>query len=178
MTKIYSVNTYKSMPWKNKQGITTELFMYPQSGSLSELNFSWRLSSATLPMKSSFSKFPGFQRYLCLIRGHYMMLNDRRFLKYAISEFSGDENIECSTDSDENLDIGLIYNPQMINPGFEIAFSDAKLSSHNLVICLGSGLSIHGQNLSFLESAFSESEIFISPTQENPALIVSSLVMP
>lgn len=55
---------FKTMPWKNGGGITTELFRYPNEG-----EFLFRLSRAEVTQDGAFSSFPGIDRYLYLLNG-------------------------------------------------------------------------------------------------------------
>lgn len=59
---------YRSMPWKNGLGTTTELLIHPPGATL-EGGFLWRLSMAAVPESGPFSRFPGIDRSLMLLEG-------------------------------------------------------------------------------------------------------------
>ncbi len=53
-----------SREWKNKLGRTVEYAIVPENGSLADLSFDWRLSSAQCTVSGPFSAFNGFSRIL------------------------------------------------------------------------------------------------------------------
>ena len=69
--KIISPDKYKTLPWKNGLGETTELAI-SEGGNLS--NFYWRLSIATVTEDGVFSDFSGYSRNLVLISGQGIRL--------------------------------------------------------------------------------------------------------
>jgi environmental stress-induced protein Ves len=62
---------FRSMPWKNGQGVTHEIAREP---ALAE-NFLWRLSLAEVAASGDFSLFPGYDRTIALIAGDGMALD-------------------------------------------------------------------------------------------------------
>ncbi len=88
---------YRSMAWKNGQGITHEIAREPAAGE----SFLWRLSIAEVASDSDFSLFPGCDRTITLIEGVGMELDfdeapakriDRRFVPF---DFAGDWHCRC-----------------------------------------------------------------------------------
>jgi environmental stress-induced protein Ves len=73
LTKL-SPDTFKTIPWKNGLGHTTELAI-SNGGSLD--NFDWRLSIASVVNDGDFSNFSGYQRNLVLIEGNGLTLDHR-----------------------------------------------------------------------------------------------------
>ena len=65
---------YRTMPWKNGGGTTTELIIEPQGVSL-EAGFRWRLSMADVGVSGPFSRFDGCDRTLLLLSGGGMRLD-------------------------------------------------------------------------------------------------------
>ena len=63
---IISPEQFKTIPWKNGQGETTQLAI-SEGGDLS--NFDWRLSIATVIDDGVFSNFSGYSRDLVLLSG-------------------------------------------------------------------------------------------------------------
>ncbi len=66
MIKIISPDQFKTIPWKNGLGQTTELAISP-AGTLDD--FDWRLSIASVVENGLFSDFSGYQRQLVLLDG-------------------------------------------------------------------------------------------------------------
>ena len=83
---------YRSMAWKNGQGVTHEIAREPATGD----SFLWRLSIADVAADGDFSLFPGCDRTITLIQGAGMELDfdeapakriDRHFMPF---DFAGD----------------------------------------------------------------------------------------
>lgn len=70
--QIWSEQDFRTMPWKNGGGSTTELAIYPPQAGLD--NFIWRLSTATVATDGPFSHFAGIERSLALLSGDGMDL--------------------------------------------------------------------------------------------------------
>lgn len=74
MLTILSPETFKTIPWKNGLGHTTELAINC-GGNLD--NFDWRLSIASVVSDGDFSNFSGYQRHLVLVDGEGLILDHR-----------------------------------------------------------------------------------------------------
>lgn len=66
-----AIRDFRSMPWKNGQGITHEIAREPAGVE----NFLWRLSLAEVAASGDFSLFPGYDRTIALIAGEGMELD-------------------------------------------------------------------------------------------------------
>ncbi|MFZ6814309.1 HutD family protein [Undibacterium sp. Rencai35W] len=64
---------YKSMPWKNGGGSTTELAVFPEGASLDQ--FVWRISTALVSSDGAFSHFARIDRTLAILSGEGMTLH-------------------------------------------------------------------------------------------------------
>ena len=64
---------YRTMPWKNGAGSTTELVIEPPGATLAD-GFHWRVSMATVAESGPFSSFPGYDRTLLLLEGQGLEL--------------------------------------------------------------------------------------------------------
>lgn len=64
---------YRTMPWKNGAGSTTELVIEPPGATLAG-GFHWRVSMATVAESGPFSSFPGYDRTLLLLEGQGLEL--------------------------------------------------------------------------------------------------------
>ena len=67
MFTIISQNYFKTVPWKNGKGETTELAINEGANLAS---FDWRISIASVVENGLFSDFSGYQRNLVLIEGN------------------------------------------------------------------------------------------------------------
>jgi environmental stress-induced protein Ves len=65
---------YRTMPWKNGAGSTTELLIEPPGATLAG-GFRWRVSMATVAESGPFSRFPGIDRTLLLLEGQGLELD-------------------------------------------------------------------------------------------------------
>ncbi|WP_339941216.1 HutD family protein [Undibacterium luofuense] len=72
MMQIWSEQDFRTMPWKNGGGSTTELAIYPPDAGLDQ--FIWRLSTATVATDGPFSHFAGIERSLAVLSGDGMDL--------------------------------------------------------------------------------------------------------
>ncbi|MER8595454.1 HutD family protein [Mesorhizobium sp. M1182] len=64
---------YRSMPWKNGGGMTTEIAVSPPGAGLDD--FDWRVSMARVESSGPFSGFAGVDRTLALLEGEGMILD-------------------------------------------------------------------------------------------------------
>lgn len=62
--KRFTKDNFKTMPWKNGGGQTTELFRFPEND-----EFLLRISRADVAQDGEFSSFPGMDRHLYLLKG-------------------------------------------------------------------------------------------------------------
>ncbi|QHE94074.1 HutD family protein [Pandoraea fibrosis] len=63
---------FLKMPWKNGQGVTTELAVARRAD---DDGFDWRISTATVAVPGPFSVFSGIDRSLAIVRGGTLTLN-------------------------------------------------------------------------------------------------------
>lgn len=85
---------YKTMPWKNGGGSTTELGIFPSDASVQQ-GFDWRISLADLDASGPFSTFPGYDRLIVQISGDPMLLKhqghaDKALVRYQPYSFAGE----------------------------------------------------------------------------------------
>ena len=110
------------MPWKNGQGTTFQVEIYPQGSSLSQLNFDYRISMALVSNDNEFSAFIGMKRVLTVIDGSGICFNEKVINPLDIIEFDGEEKILSGpiVSGESNLDLGIIYNPRLVNCKMEL----------------------------------------------------------
>lgn len=103
--KILTKDQFQEMPWKNGGGITTELFREPQSG-----EFNIRLSRARVSRDGPFSSFPQIDRWLVILSGKGIILNDLIELTPSSAPFffKGEDSISGKLISGEVIDFNVM----------------------------------------------------------------------
>jgi environmental stress-induced protein Ves len=94
MRRITS-NEFKTMPWKNGNGITTEIFRFPLDG-----EFKLRISVATVSEDGWFSIYPSVDRQLMVLLGEgvELTLPTEKVILTPDSDplsFNGEDEIKC-----------------------------------------------------------------------------------
>lgn len=91
--RIIKPDEYRTMPWKNGKGMTTELFVRNCTDSE---KYIYRLSTAGVTENGQFSDFSGYDRILIMLKGNGINLkhSDGKYSSILttsdIAEFSGD----------------------------------------------------------------------------------------
>ena len=127
--KLFKFKDYQSMPWKNGQGMTSQIALQADPDQ-PEAAFLWRLGMATVSQDNSFSLFPGLQRLLVVWKGQGLWLNEYLLKPFLGFSFSGDWPVHCRLVGDEVIDLGLIYNPLKIKAQMSELVLDKK---HHLI---------------------------------------------
>lgn len=109
MIKLIKKADYVQMPWKNGQGLTAQIDIFPADAVFPGNDFLWRLSSATVHAASPFSQFPGCDRYLSILKGDGLFLNKKILGSKEIYYFHGEEEIHGKLINNTVLDLGLIF---------------------------------------------------------------------
>ena len=99
MIRLLTPDDFRSMPWKNGAGRTTEIASHPTGASLDD--FAWRVSIADVARDGPFSAFCGIDRTIVLLEGAGMRLNGNRcttelttpFVPHA---FRGEDVVDCA----------------------------------------------------------------------------------
>ncbi|WP_346873980.1 HutD family protein [Clostridium sp. UBA5988] len=147
--EIITKDKIKTSNWSG--GTTNEIYIYPKDSNYKDLNFKWRISSATVELEhSTFTNLPKVYRYITTLEGSMDLCHNKGPLihlePFEVHGFSGDVNTESfGTVTDFNL---------MIGPG---CYGVMK------TICLGDGLPL---KLSINELSYNcevYSNIFYSP---------------
>ncbi len=116
---------YRTMPWKDGGGSTTELALEPAGGSVSE-PFLWRASTARVEASGPFSAFPGRRRILALLEGAGLILDlegaGRLRLKqpHQPIEFPGDPAAHATLIQGPCTDFGLIFDATRVKGAVEV----------------------------------------------------------
>lgn len=159
------------MPWKNGSGVTTELAICPPEAKFSDNNFLWRLSSAEIKSKNTFSQFPGYDRILFVVKGGGLRLIEPHAQKQIDLQplipffFKGETPIECNIIKDQVIDLGIIFNREKVkveakvysltaNPNLQTIFfdHDNAINSTNILVCIEGQCFIEKQLVGSMDS--------------------------
>ena len=99
MVRLLTPDEFRSMPWKNGSGRTTEIAAYPSGAGLDA--FLWRVSLADVERDGPFSPFPGIERTIVLLDGAGMRLHGglrdaELTTPFEPHTFSGDAAVDCT----------------------------------------------------------------------------------
>ncbi|MEO8302945.1 MAG: HutD family protein [Betaproteobacteria bacterium] len=98
MVRLLAPDDYRSMPWKDGGGRTTEIAVRPAGAALDD--FAWRVSIADVDHDGPFSRFSGIDRTIVLLEGAGMRFRGGAreielrtpFEPYS---FAGEETVDC-----------------------------------------------------------------------------------
>jgi len=119
LLQVIAPQQFKTIPWKNGLGETTELAIN-DGGSLD--NFDWRLSIASVVNDGVFSDFSGYQRNLVLISGQGIILehddkiSDNLVNLLDVASFDGSCKTYGKLSAGAIKDFNIITNKQTILP--------------------------------------------------------------
>ncbi len=111
MSRIITPMQYKTVPWKNGQGQTTEMAI-DENGTLE--SFDWRISQASVAQDGPFSSFAGYDRQLILLEGNGMLLEyadgrkDQLSNPLDVAVFSGGEPTHATLTDGAIVDFNVI----------------------------------------------------------------------
>ncbi len=134
---------YKVMKWKNGRGETSEIARFPETDP-----FLWRLSMAPVIENGPWSLFPGYDRYLTLVEGKELKLNDKVVYFGEVIKFSGDEKISGELVEGKIIDLNLIVRRNQVQVKYEVIklsekpYSFSKQARVVFIFCLSGKLNI------------------------------------
>ncbi len=110
----WTAKDYRTMPWKNGGGSTTELAIFPEQADID--SFVWRLSTATVAQDGPFSYFAQIDRSLAILSGQAMVLkaskeasDGQRLTQDSLPyRFPGEEPIYASLEAGTIVDLNLM----------------------------------------------------------------------
>ncbi len=120
MIKLIKLADIPETPWKNNLGKTRQIAITPNVATVANNDFLWRLSSATVTGRASFSQFPGSDRLLIVWRGDGLLLNNIKLLPHSPLHFSGADEIDCDLIKSPVIDLGLIYKRDKIKASMDV----------------------------------------------------------
>ncbi len=91
--KVTSSGQLKPQKWAG--GTTTQLYIYPESANYKQLNFDFRISTATVEVeKSEFTSLKGVSRKLMVLNGETTLCHESHYTKllkkFDVDKFEGD----------------------------------------------------------------------------------------
>ena len=129
--RIIKPDEYRTMPWKNGKGMTTELFVkYIQQ----EEQYVYRLSIAGVTENGQFSDFSGYDRKLIMLEGNGVRLKHSEGKKSSIlttsdiAEFSGDEETHAELVNGPIRDFNIMTLRDKCRSAAEVIHGTKKLS--------------------------------------------------
>ncbi len=137
MIEIFKKSDFKTMPWKNGGGITTEIFRLP---STTGNHFLFRLSQAVVSYDGPFSIFPNIDRILVVIEGSGFHLTgqDRNVLinkKLLPVSFKGEEAISCALLDGPCTDFNIMTDRNFANSTISILLPSADMDMNFIAEC-------------------------------------------
>lgn len=110
----WTAKDYRTMPWKNGGGSTTELAIFPEQASID--SFVWRLSTATVAQDGPFSHFSQIDRSLAILSGQAMILKSskeaasgQRLTQESVPyRFRGEDPIYAELEAGTIVDLNLM----------------------------------------------------------------------
>ena len=119
--EILKKANYQKSLWKNGQGQTEQIQIFPEKTCLQKNDFHYRLSSATINAENTFSLFPDSDRCLIIWKGEGLLLNQLPLPPLTPFMFSGDKTIQCNPIGDKMvIDVGLIYKREHFRATLEV----------------------------------------------------------
>ncbi len=175
---------YKSMPWKNGRGFTSEIAIFPLESTLEKNNFTWRLSSAEVTENGLFSNFPGCERYLTVIDGSGLKLqfeNENKLIdQNSFLKFSGEDKVSSELVNGKIKDLNLIIKKDIHRIEFNIlSKSMNKLSQGTSIVFVMEGSVTVNDALAekfdtvIIESEQNENDISILPGSNSKYVLIT-----
>lgn len=114
MIRLFNLDDYRQMRWKNGAGYTTEIARFPAQ---SAVDFEWRISMAEVTTAGYFSDFTGKQRVISVLQGAGLTLQvDQQeavsVKPFDLFTFDGSAQVYCDLLAGQVRDFNLIYNPK------------------------------------------------------------------
>ncbi|MGZ3769571.1 MAG: HutD family protein [Bdellovibrio sp.] len=113
MIETIKQSDFVVMPWKNGLGVTSQIDIYPPQAIFPE-DFLWRISSAKIDASAPFSEFHHYDRYLAILQGDGLMLNDSKLALDEIIRFKGETPIFAKLIGGSVTDLGIIFHRDFV----------------------------------------------------------------
>ena len=137
--RLLTRKDYRRVKWKNGQGTSEEVAVFPEDATAQNGEFLWRLRAAPLvEAKSVFSVYAGYERCLTLIEGDKLKLlfksgaREVQLKQGEVCQFSGNEEISCETSPVPSKDLGLIFKRGAVKAEFSVMTIGVKPRSFEI----------------------------------------------
>ena len=178
MIALITADKIKTTNWSG--GLTSELFIFPTNSSYKELNFDFRLSTATIEVDtSSFTPLPGVKRTLMVLDGTLELHNKNEHStilnQYETDQFLGDwETISYGQVIDFNL---MIKAPNLTGSMRHLILGkkksiDLTCEKHAFIYIYKGSIQIQNETLTGGEAIYFDSSEQISIFAENNATLI------
>jgi uncharacterized protein len=116
--KILRAANYRTMPWKNGMGSTTEIAISPADAKLDD--FDWRVSMAQVASDGPFSSFAAIERTLLVLEGNGLDLSVAkqttvRIDRGTIHSFPGDQPTSATLVDGPIVDLNVMSRRNIVN---------------------------------------------------------------
>lgn len=139
LPRVIGPGDYRSMPWKNGGGRTTEIAVSPRGAGLA--NFLWRASIAQVERDGPFSAFPGVERTLVLLAGNGMRLSApgaTQVLRapWDVVQFAGEQAFACDLRDGPTRDFNLMVRRDAVRGALVVVRETARtLAGFDVLLC-------------------------------------------
>lgn len=107
---LLNISSLPAQPWKNGGGTTREILCSPKNSDYE--HFDWRISLAQVHTSGDFSRFPGVDRHIMLIKGNSMRLIHHEHIHvlhpFQPYPFAGEDKMACLLPLGPTLDLNLM----------------------------------------------------------------------
>lgn len=151
--RILRAAEYRSMPWKNGGGVTTEIAVSPTGAGLDD--FDWRVSMARVESSGPFSQFAGIDRTLAVLEGEGIVLEIAGYPPTSINRASALFSFPADVQSSATLIGGPITDLNVMTRRSRMRHSVERLSistpaeirteaGTTLILCLNGEVTVPG----------------------------------
>jgi uncharacterized protein len=151
LTRTITAHDYRRMPWKNGGGETIEIAISPEGASLDD--FDWRVSMARVETDGPFSKFPGVDRTLAILKGGGMRLSISAHLAIEATLVTEPLTFDAGADTEAQLlegpvtDLNVMtrrshFSHRLTRLALDRSMLVAVAACETLLIAWGDGLSV------------------------------------
>ncbi|WP_369309187.1 HutD family protein [Providencia rettgeri] len=172
MVQVLTVQDYRSMPWKNGQGVTLEVARSHGEG-LDD--FDWRVSIADVKTAGPFSHFLNRQRIIGVLEGEGMILHVDTQPPVTLRQkeffaFKGESDVHAELVKDAIRDFNLIYNPEKYSARLQwvnSAPSNTWISDANHILIFNTAPNL-GLQVNLQTFALNQSETLLVRNNRQP----------
>ncbi|MDN5925062.1 MAG: HutD family protein [Xanthomonadales bacterium] len=166
-------------PWKNGQGRTRELVVFPDGAGMDE--FDWRVSIAEVDSAAPFSRFPGIDRCIVLLDGAGFTMRFDDGHSHALTtpleafEFAGEASVSVALSDGPTRDFNLMLRRGRIRGNVHCWHSagDYALDAHDaLLYCVSGQITFDDKTLNAGDSWLNQSTVQVRLHHGAKALVV------